>query len=86
MLHSLLVSLLSAVQENPGLETFEVVSMNGCNVFSSLRQSDFHSLLLWLTYALYTVHVTSMDDIACHFIIFFLSVSVGWKQKSACCE
>ena len=44
--------------------------MNGCNVFSTLSQSHFHSLLLWLAYALYTVH-TSMDDIACHFIIFF---------------
>ena len=59
--------------------------MNGCSVFNTLRQSHFHSVLLWLAYALYAVH-TSMDDIACHFIIFFLSVSVGWKQKSACCE
>ena len=53
--------------------------MNGCNVFSTLSQSHFHSLLLWLAYALYTVH-TSMDDIACHFIIFFICFS-GLETK-----
>lgn len=55
--------------------------MNGCNVFSSLSHSHFHSLLLWLAYALYMVR-TSTDDIACHFINFFFYLFQWAGNKS----
>lgn len=58
--------------------------MNGCNVFSTLSQSHFHSLLLWLKPMHYTLYIHPWMDIVCHFIyLFYLFQWAGNKSLLA---